>query len=226
MENLPNYINVVFVATTLITIYLLYRAANKNPRVILILFLWMFFQWILTKINFYTAFEATPPRFPVLILPPVVLIISLFMATSGKTFIDKLGSNFLIAIHIVRIPVELVLYYLFIYHTIPQLMTFEGRNFDILSGITAVIILCLKHFLTTNFSSKIMILWNLCCLGLLFNIVFNAILSIPTPFQQHAFDQPNIAVAYFPFIWLPSVIVPIVLFAHLAMLRQLLVKKK
>jgi hypothetical protein len=59
------------------------------------------------------------------------------------------------------------------------------------------------------------------CLGLLINIVSNAILSAPFPFQQFAFDQPNIAVLYFPFIWLPCCVVPLVLLSHLAAIRQL-----
>jgi hypothetical protein len=40
--------------------------------------------------------------------------------------------------------------------------------------------------------------------------------------QQFAITQPNIAVQYFPFNWLPSVVVPLVLFSHLASIQQLL----
>jgi hypothetical protein len=43
--------------------------------------------------------------------------------------------------------------------------------------------------------------------------------------QQIALDQPNRGVTFFPFIWLPSVIVPIVLFCHLASLWKLVVRK-
>jgi hypothetical protein len=39
-----------------------------------------------------------------------------------------------------------------------------------------------------------------------------------------AFDQPNIAILYFPFVWLPSVVVPGVLLAHLVSLRKLFQK--
>jgi hypothetical protein len=39
--------------------------------------------------------------------------------------------------------------------------------------------------------------------------------------QQIAFDQPNIGVMYFPFVWLPACIVPLVLLSHLASLYQL-----
>jgi hypothetical protein len=64
--------------------------------------------------------------------------------------------------------------------------------------------------------------WNFICLGLLLNIVINAILAAPFPFQQFAFDQPNRGVLYFPFIWLPGFIVPAVLLSHLVNIRQLL----
>tara|TARA_R110002096_G_scaffold209585_1_gene396758 strand:- start:1620 stop:1829 length:210 start_codon:yes stop_codon:yes gene_type:complete len=53
-----------------------------------------------------------------------------------------------------------------------------------------------------------------------------AALSAQTPFQQLAFDQPNIGVTYFPFVWIPAVIVPIILFSHLVSIRQLILRKK
>lgn len=68
-------------------------------------------------------------------------------------------------------------------------------------------------------------LWNLICLGLLLNIVVLAILSAPSPFQILAFDQPNIAITHFPYVWLPSVVVPIVLFSHLVAIRYFYKKK-
>jgi hypothetical protein len=60
---------------------------------------------------------------------------------------------------------------------------------------------------------------------LLINIVATAILSMPFPFQQLAFDRPNIAIMYFPYVWLPCCVVPIVLFAHLVSLRKLFATK-
>jgi hypothetical protein len=56
----------------------------------------------------------------------------------------------------------------------------------------------------------------------LFNIVLTAILPAPLPIQQLAFDQPKIAVMYFPFVYLPGFIVPIVLFSHLVSLKKLM----
>lgn len=63
---------------------------------------------------------------------------------------------------------------------------------------------------------------NIICLGLLFNIIVNALFSAPSPIQKFAFEQPNIAILYFPFSLLPTFIVPIVLLGHLVSIRQLL----
>lgn len=131
----------------------------------------------------------------------------------------------LVLLHTVRIPVELVLHALFIAALMPRIMTYEGLNLDIFSGITAPIIYYfgyVKHRL----SSTMLITWNLVCLGLLINIVAIAILSAPLPFQQLAFDQPNIGVFYFPFVWLPGFIVPIVLLAHIVSLQRIFKNKK
>lgn len=102
-------------------------------------------------------------------------------------------------------------------------MTFEGSNFDMLSGLSAPVIYYFGY-IKKNLNKRIILIWNVICLGLLINIVITAILSSPFPFQQFAFDQPNIAVLYFPFIWLPCCIVPLVLLSHLAAIRQLLKK--
>jgi hypothetical protein len=99
-------------------------------------------------------------------------------------------------------------------------MTFEGRNFDILAGITAPFV-AYVGITKGKLNKSVLLIWNILCLGLLLNIVINALLSAPSPIQQFAFDQPNVAILNFPYSWLPTCIVPIVLFAHLAAIRQL-----
>ena len=116
-----------------------------------------------------------------------------------------------------------ILFSLFIYKVVPEIMTFEGRNPDIFSGISALAIFYAIFILKRN-SNRALLLWNFICLGLLINIVSIAILSAPFPSQKFAFDQPNIAVFYFPFTWLPCCIVPLVFLSHVASIRQLIVK--
>ena len=119
-----------------------------------------------------------------------------------------------------RVPVELVLLGLFLYRAVPQLMTFEGRNWDILSGLSAPLLYYLV-FRSRRLGPKALMLWNIGCLGLLLNVVLIALLSVPSPIQRLAFEQPNVAVLHFPFVWLPGCVVPVVLLAHVAAIRQL-----
>jgi hypothetical protein len=121
--------------------------------------------------------------------------------------------------------VEIGLYCLFIHKAIPQLMTFEGRNFDIISGITAPLVAWLG-FVKRKLHKTVILAWNIICLLLVLNIVTHGILSVPSPAQQFAFDQPNIAVLYFPITWLPAFIVPLVIFTHLVSIRQLTTRSK
>ena len=221
MENLPIYISILFGLITLLTVGLFYKATNRSILSLVILLTWLVIQAVIALTNFYTVTDTIPPRFLLLVMPPILFIILLFATNKGRIFIDSLDIKALTLLHIVRVPVEIVLFWLFIYKMIPELMTFEGRNFDIISGISAPLIYYFG-FVQKQLSNKIIIIWNVLCLMLLFNIVINAVFSAPFPFQKFAFDQPNIAILYFPFNWLPSCVVPIVLFSHIVVIRQLL----
>src|SRR6185503_18973565 len=164
--------------------------------------------------------DARPPRVIAFAVLPAVVLIATYFLLWRNNFIDRVSLQTLTWLHVVRIPVELVLLWLFQAGLVPQEMTFEGRNFDILSGLTAPVV-ALIAFRGGRANRPLLVVWNLFALGLLFNIVAVAILSFPSPFQRFGFEQPNVGVAYFPFIWLPAIIVPAVLFAHLAALWQL-----
>lgn len=220
MNNLPMYVTALFAATTLLTVWFFYTAAGKRVGLLLVLFTWMAIQAIIALSGFYTITHTLPPGFLLLVLPPLLLIAVLLSTRPGKKFTGSLNIKTLTLLHIIRLPVEITLLLLFTYKKIPQLMTFEGRNFDILSGISAPFIFYLV-FVKKTAGKKLLLWWNIICLALLLNIVINAVLSAPFPFQQFAFDQPNTAVLYFPFNWLPGVVVPLVLFAHLVVLQRL-----
>ncbi len=189
------------------------------------LFPWMFFQAYLAELGFYTTFDGKP-RFLLAIVPPLLAIIALFAVRGTREqMLARMSLPVLTLLSVVRIPVELVIDWWYHAGMVPQLMTFEGRNFDIISGITAPLVFFLA-FRGGKVNRPLLIAWNVVCLLLLVNIVANAVLSVPSPIQQQAFDQPNVAVLYYPFIWLPSVIVPAVLFSHLVSLWRLLFKRK
>ncbi len=222
MENLPAYISIVFGLTTILTVGVFYKATNNSKATIIILLSWLALQTFIGLSGFYTVTDTIPPRFLILVLPPLLTIMGLFSTSRGRQYIDSLDARTLTVLHTIRIPVEMVLFWLFVNNAVPELMTFEGRNFDIISGLTAPIIYYFG-FVRKQVDKRIILIWNFICLGLLINIVVNAILSAPFPFQKFAFDQPNIAVLYFPFNWLPSCVVPLVLLSHLVTIRQMLI---
>jgi hypothetical protein len=236
IDNLPIFISLFFGLTTVATLLLFtwtIRKSNseitrqKSMSILIGLTVWLVIQTILTLTNIYnTDTNSFPPKIMLWgILPTIFTILFLFATQKGRQFIDSLPLKNLTYLNVVRIPVEIVLFWLFLNKAIPELMTFEGRNFDIIAGITAPFI---AYFgLTKNkLNRTVILIWNFICLGLLLNIVVNALFSAPSPIQKFAFEQPNIAILNFPFSWLPTFIVPIVLFGHLTSIRQLLKTKE
>lgn len=231
IENLPNYISTTFILTTFLTVGIFLFAIRRtvfdkiSAKILTFLIaFWLIFQMILSSGGFYLITDVIPPRLFIFGVFPAFVVIILYFIFARKTFVEKMPLKILTFLHVIRIPVEIVLFWLFQQKLVPQLMTFEGTNFDILSGITAPIIVWLG-FRKNKPNRILLIIWNILALGLLINIVTTAILSLPFPFQQTAFEQPNRAVLYFPFIWLPTVVVPLVLFSHLISLWQLFKRK-
>ena len=224
MEHLPIDIYVVFALGAITMLLLLYKATHYSKWVMIITLLWLALQAAISLSGFYTVTGGVPPRFALLLMPPAVFVIVLFFVKKSRMAIDSFDVKILILLHVVRILVELVLYWLHQHKVIPRVMTFEGRNFDILCGLTAPLIWYFGY-VKPVLSKKVLLAWNVICLLLLANIVVTAVLSAPLPFQRFAFDQPSIALFYFPFVWLPGFIVPTVFFAHLVTIRRLLKAK-
>jgi hypothetical protein len=219
LHNQNLMLTLLFILITIVAMWLIMRACNYSKAFVISLIVWLIAQGILGYTGFYTKTNGLPPRFMLMLLPPAASIIILFSTVGGRRWLDNFDIVKSTWVHIVRIPVEIGLFWLFTSKLVPKMMTFEGGNLDIISGISAPFIaMMIKR---RNIKRSWAIAWNLFCLCLLFNVVIHGILSVPSPFQQMSFDQPNIAILYFPFIWLPSVIVPVVLLAHLVSLRKL-----
>jgi len=227
MEGLPAYVSPFFIATTFLTVgflfYAVKQAGTDSLPAKLLLFLiafWLVFQASLALGGFFQVASAMPPRIFAYAAFPALLTAILFVVFFPRTLIDRLPLRTLTLLHVIRVPVEITLLWLFRSGQIPQAMTFEGRNLDILSGLSAPLIYFLA-FRKRSPNRPLLIVWNIVALLLLANIVMIAVLTFPSPLQAMALDQPNRAVMYFPFNWLPAVVVPIVFFSHIASLRKL-----
>lgn len=226
IENLPGYVSIVFILTTFLTVGFLLYAVKQTvfetiPAKILVFLLafWIILTGFLALNGFYLV-NTFPPRVALFGVLPAVLLIIVYFIFFRQNFIKKLPLKTLTLLSVIRIPVELCLLWLFLGRLVPQEMTFEGRNFDILSGITAPIVYFLA-FRGGKTNRPLLIAWNIFALALLFNVVIRAILAFPAFSPNVAPELQNRGVAYFPYIWLPAVIVPIVFFSHLASLWKL-----
>ena len=221
MPPLPQYIIILFEITVLLFVVMAYRGSHRSIFFLTGLLLLAVIQLTLGARGFYGNRDALPPRLLFLIFPPLIAIAIFFITRKGRAFIDRMDKKTLTLMHILRIPIEFVLYELAVNKAVPVLITFEGRNFDLLSGLTAPFVYYFG-FVKPKLSRFALIAWNIVCLGLLLNVVFYAVLSAPSPFQRFSFDQPNLAIQEVPFLLLPALVVPLVLFAHLVTIRQLI----
>jgi hypothetical protein len=158
---------------------------------------------------------------PVLVIPLITTIVFTF----SKTFTEVLShipQHRLAYLQSFRIFVEILIWMLFVDNLLPVQMTFEGRNFDVISGVTGVIVGYLSS--KGKLSRTLLIIWNIACLGLLINIVTIAILSMPVPFRVFMNEPSNTVVGEFPISLLPAMLVPLAYMLHFFSLRKLFKK--
>lgn len=231
IEHLPNYYTIIFGLITLLTLVFFFVVLDNSkgcdynvnaPNIIIALTFWLILQAFLSFYKVYkTNLDTIPPNIVIFgTIPTLIAILIFFFTKKGNKFIDSLPLKTLTYLHVVRIPVEIMLYMLFMQKAVPSIMTFAGLNFDIFAGLSAPLI-AYYGFTKKTLSNKVLLIWNYISLALLLNIVVLAILSAPTPLQVFGKEQPNIAILNFPYSWLPTFIVPIVFLSHLICIRRL-----
>lgn len=203
-----------FAATVVLAIDLFVRAGTRMKWVWTGLFVYALVQFGVAETGFYEDTTTLPPRFLLNLLPGVLAICWLFISKQGRAFRQSLDVEKLMWVHVVRVPVELVLYALFFKEQIPRIMTFSGNNFDIVMGLTAPAVWYFGYG-KGMISPGLIRIWHIVGLVLLFNIVVTALLAAPFPFQQIAFQQPNVGILQAPYNLMPAIVVPLVVVAHL-----------
>lgn len=178
-------------------------------------------HWVLAENGFYLNSTDMPPTQALLLVPAVLTLAALIVLPGGRQWMRSADLTSLTALHILRLPVELVLHEAGERGLVPLGMTYSGHNFDIVSGLSAVI---MTAWLRSNRppGRSVLIVWNIVCLGLLLAVVVTAVGAIPSAVQAWNFVNPNVLVLRAPWVLLPGVLVPTVLWAHVTALVKLL----
>jgi hypothetical protein len=181
---------------------------------------WLWLQGTLAFRGFYLHNETRPEVFLLAIGPPLLLIFLSLVVHPLRDVLSAFSLRSLTYIHTLRFFVELVVYVLYLHGSTPKLLTFFGRNPDILIGFTAPI---MGYFCFTKhtISRKVGLIWHVIGLLFLMNVSTWFMLTIPSPFQLDNLDYSNTGFFYFPFIWAPAHGVPTVILAHCIAIRLL-----
>jgi hypothetical protein len=163
-----------------------------------------------------TELDGGPPR---VVLLAIIATTALTVVAHRCRIADHLSPAHVIALQLFRLPVELVLWRLYVDGSIPIQMTFEGRNFDVLVALTAIPVALL---VARGASHRVVLGWHLFGLAMLVNIVVTAMLSTPGPLRVFTNEPANVIVGELPFVWLPALLVPIAFASHVVGIRQAL----
>jgi hypothetical protein len=205
------------------------REEAKRQRILFItsfvISVWICLLSVLAYKGFFSDFSKMPPRVLLALLLPLPFVLLIAFSKTGTKLLQLVPPHWLIFMQSFRIFVEILLWLAFTANMLPVQMTFEGGNFDILSGLLA---LPLGYILLKKktFAPKLAMAFNVIGILLLLNILIIAVLSMPTPFRYFMNEPANTLVATFPFILLPGLLVPIAYSFHIFSLRQLLTKNK
>lgn len=214
MQDIPTWLSFSFILCCLFALFCFHTSNGKSLKLTAIVAIWAVVHAGLALQGFYENTTAVPPRFALVIPPAFVLIIWGCLPRNAEWLERSRNTRWSTLLHTVRIGIELVLWKLAALQWVPELMTFEGRNFDILIGISAIPVAYLVW--RQKLGRNTLLVWNVLGLGFVLFILCNGILSSELPFQQFAFEQPNRAVTIFPFVLLPALVVPIVIWSHLS----------
>ncbi len=167
-----------------------------------------------------------PPRIPLLlILPAFAFMTYFFRSQETKDLIAATPASWLVYAQSFRVVVELMLHALFLKGVLPKAGTYEGYNYELVIGITALAVGYWGY--TRKALPKIaLIIWNVSGLATLATIVFIMISHAYFPGIYSNPEKLNIAdFGSFPYTLLAGFLMPLAVFMHVFSLKKLASEK-
>jgi hypothetical protein len=220
-------IPVLLAAALIAAVYVASRRLGESPadrRLAMIATIggtsvWMIATWIMASRGTFRLWtEFTPPPFAYLVGGIIILAVALASGTYGRRLALGLPLWALVGYQAFRLPLEVAMHAMYERGVMPVQMSYSGRNFDIVTGISALVVAALVRW--GRAGRGLVLAWNILGLALLLNIMAIAILSTPR-IQYFGPRATNFFVAYPPFVWLPAVMVLAALAGHLLVFRAL-----
>ena len=231
MNEVPMPINGIFIFVTVGLFFAfriaLYRGAiltdtSRTSTALMLSFalgMWLLGTALMASKGSLDNFDQFPPNIMVIVFMSVIMTFVLAFSKIGLYVIKGAGMVWLIGFQGFRVLVEIFLHQMYMEGIVPEQMTYVGYNFDILAGVSAI--LMAWQLSRKQVGAKSVLIWNILGLVLLLNIVVIAILSMPTHLRVFENEPANTFVTQVPYVWLPTFHVQAALFGHLLVFRAL-----
>jgi hypothetical protein len=182
---------------------------------------WLALSGALAGSGFLAHDVGLPPRMLALLVPLVGLPVLLAFSPIGGRMARGTPLAWLVGFHAFRLPLELVMHQAALEGTMPEQMSFQGWNFDIATGVSAVLLAALVG--VRRAPRALVLAWNALGGALLVIVMVIAVASLPR-FAAFGTEPArlNTWVMHLPFVWLPAVLVASALAGHLIIARALL----
>jgi len=178
---------------------------------------WMALWGALAAAGVLSRFELRPPPMTILIVATFVAGFWLGFSTLAGRLAAALPLWLLVLVQGFRLPLELLMHRAAVERVMPNVLSYTGYNFDIVTGASAFLVAYALH---RGAPRAIAFVWS--CYGCLCLAVIAIIAFLSSPMVAHfGPHELNGWVTRFPFVWLPSVLVAFALAGHILVFRKL-----
>jgi hypothetical protein len=203
------------------------RAGLAHPKIFAAsvaagLIVWLGATAALAQSGVLTDWTARPPLWPLLALTALGTFVLLGQTLTFRRLLAEIPTWQPVALQTFRMGVELAFWRLSLEGVAPVQVTFEGRNFDGLVGLTAPVVAAGIAF--GWFGPRLTIVWNLFGLAMLFNAIGTVATSTPGPLHLNWPGEVFTAITTWPVIWIPALLAPVGIFLHVVSIRQSLAR--
>ena len=119
------------------------RAARAAGLALFMTGTWMVTAWQLAASGVLRNWSATPPPFALLVVTILLLAFRLGLGSAGRQIARAVPLWMLVGVQGFRLPLELAMHRMYERGIMPVQMSYSGLNYDILTGISALIVAAL-----------------------------------------------------------------------------------
>jgi hypothetical protein len=223
-----------FVAVCLLVVLgvvVIYRSSSHSPRVwrpvAVGLGAWMLISYVLASSGALRELAGSM-KLGAYVGGSNLAALVLALSPVSAAVASRASAWMLVAFQGFRLPLELILHHWFEIGVMPIQMTYEGANFDIVTGVAAVSVatVLLLGKLSERSTWWWVLSFNVLGFLLLLRVMSIAVQSAPWPLRTFENEPAVVLPFYAPFTWIVPVCVAGALWGHVVTFRWLVAQKR